>query len=722
VTVSELGPFQASQSGVAGAPTGFELINVSLSSLVGALSGPTHFDALLLPNGTIVEGQNEGGGTQDLVVAVANPTMDPTAPADATLETRVTFTNRSLPGIVKVCKIAGPGIDPNTPFVFEVRGTIQIPNPAPSGTINQFPAFSAPASVRFVEVLAGPANQGGNCTIVRDANNIATRFQIGTAVVVRELGALAPGVAFDPNPEIEPPTVEQLLDADGVLRDIRISRIRTFRLGPNGAVTPGDFAAASSTTGTTYGVNIRPNPDITPNTALATSDDRASSVGSIDLGRANVLARREEISFEFTDILFNPTELKICKIAGNGIDLGREFTFTVTLNPVLGGGAAPNNVNLLPAFTQQVTVQAGPADNGGFCTVVIPGTANTGSTGVVGGFFNVGDFVTITETLPTGIQVTGVTSTTTPLSGTGATRVAGALVDGTNVITVTNATGTPGLAAARFDFDGDHKSDASIFTPGTARWTYAASGNGNTAESFSFGRATDKLVAADYDGDGVTDRAVFRPENGQWYWLGSASNEYRITQWGQAGDIPLAGDFDGDNLADMVVFRPSNGTWYMNRTREGFAVFQFGVSTDKPVPADYDGDGKMDAAVFRGGQWFVYGTRNGFWVFNFGTSTDKPVPADYDGDGKADAAVIRSNGSAMTWYILGSAGRFDVINFGGSSDQPVPADYDGDRKTDMAVRSADGKWTIRRSSLADAGNEMSTINLGDGSDVAIPGL
>jgi hypothetical protein len=679
------------------------LINVQVVSENGLLTGGPLFDALLSGFNTITPGANEGGG----VAQVQAATTSPLDPSNATLETRVLFTNRALPGVVKVCKIAGPGIALNQPFAFEVRGNIQVPNPAPTGTIDQFTA----GTIRYVEVLAGPAAQGGNCTIVRDASGLASQFQIGTPVVVRELGAVTPP-AFVPNPLTEPATLEQLPDANGVLRDIRVSRVRAFIASQSGLISTAPFLPANVVY---QGVHINPNPDITPNTTLAASND-AGSVGSIDLGRTAIAARRSEVTLEFTDILFNPTEIKICKIAGNGIVQGTPFNFTVTADTVGG---------LLPSFTGNVTVQAGPGDQGGFCTVVPGALANGTGTGLVGGAFNSGSSVTITETGTN--NVTGITSTTTTIvrtPATGPTIVANPLVDGTNVFTFTNAAGTPGFAAARFDFDGDHKSDASIWTASQSRWTYAKSGSGNEQGTFTFGRATDILVPADYDGDGVYDRAVFRPENGSWYYLGSASGDYRIIQWGQAGDIPVAGDFDGDNLADFVVFRPSTGTWYLRRTSAGFSVFQFGVTTDKPVVADFDGDKKTDVAVFRPstGQWFIAGSSAGFVVYNFGVGTDKPVPADYDGDGKADVAVFRNNGAVGTWYILGSAGAYRVLDFGAGSDTAVPADYDGDGKTDLAVfRASEGKWMIRRSSLTDA-SEMSTISLGGSSDVALPSL
>jgi hypothetical protein len=664
--VSELGPALAAAAGP-GAPTGYELIGVT-SDPAGRVS-PVNFNARLNANGTVTNGANVGGGVVTALVVRTSPGPGGTAsdPNDATDETRLFFTNRSLPGLVKVCKIAGPGIDLNTPFTFEVRGT--------NG--------AGAAITRFVTVLAGPAPQGGNCNIVREDNGVETRFRVGTNVVVRELG----------------PTT--ITNAAGETGDVRISRIRGTRQAPNGTFEPAPFPAGPVTVN---GVTTNPNPDITPNAA-------AGDV-SADLGRAVLQVRREEIAFEFTNILFRPTVLKVCKIAGNGVAQGTVFNFTVTRDNVGG---------LLPSFTTTVAVAAGPGGAGqnGFCQIVDPGAAaNGGGNGLVGGAFNIGESITVTEAASAGTGVTAITSPTGAVTATLAARRADlVLVGPTTLVSFTNSVAT-GAEAVRFDFDGDRKSDASIFSPASARWTFAST-RYNDERSRSFGVSTDILVPADYDGDGITDVAVFRPSNGRWY-LNGSTQIYREFDWGQAGDIPQAGDFDGDGIADLTVFRPSNGMWYMKRSAEGFAIFQFGVSTDKPVAADYDGDKKMDAAVFRNGTWFIAGSSTGFVVRNFGIATDRAVPADYDGDGKADIAVYRGG----TWFISGTRGpSFDIYQHGTENDIPVPADYDGDGRTDLAVfRASEGKWLIRRSSQRDGASEMSTINLGGASDVAIPGL
>ena len=182
--------------------------------------------------------------------------------------------------------------------------------------------------------------------------------------------------------------------------------------------------------------------------------------------------------------------------------------------------------------------------------------------------------------------------------------------------------------------------------------------DGNISDGPVAGSPIARNRTADFDGDGKTDVSVFRPSSGQWFVSGTLGPTFRIYEFGTAADILTPGDFDGDGKTDFAVFRPSDSTWYL-RTKGGtFTTRQFGASGDIPAAADYNGDGKADLAVFRPstGVWYIAysDSLNSFATVNFGIDGDRPVVADYDGDGKADIAVWRpSNG---TWYVQGSAG------------------------------------------------------------------
>ncbi|HXG82805.1 MAG TPA: FG-GAP-like repeat-containing protein [Pyrinomonadaceae bacterium] len=280
---------------------------------------------------------------------------------------------------------------------------------------------------------------------------------------------------------------------------------------------------------------------------------------------------------------------------------------------------------------------------------------------------------------------------------------------------------TSGVAApparANADFNGDGKTDLSVFGPSNGFWYYLNSPD-NQYGAAQFGLSGDKPVPADFDGDKRTDFAVCR--NGVWYILKSRDNSVRITQFGLADDVPVPIDFDGDGKADIAVWRPSNGVWYYLRSSDGaFRAAQFGTRGDKPVAGDYDRDGKADLAVFRpsSGTWYILqSANNGFSAVQFGLAEDKPVPADYDGDGGTDIAVFRpSNG---VWYVLrGSDNKFQSAQFGQNGDIPVPGDYDGDGKTDFAVfRPSNGVWYILRS----LDNGFRALQFGAAGDVPIP--
>jgi len=250
---------------------------------------------------------------------------------------------------------------------------------------------------------------------------------------------------------------------------------------------------------------------------------------------------------------------------------------------------------------------------------------------------------------------------------------------------------------SRADFDGDNKTDISVFRPSEGNWYLNRSSAGFSAQHF--GIADDIPTPGDFDGDSKADLAVFRPSDGNWYRINSGNGQFSATHFGTSGDFPQSGDFDGDHKDDLAVFRPSTGTWYWIGSSNGQVnTVQFGLTGDLPVAEDYDGDGKDDIAVWRAstGVWYRLNSSNGqFFAVAFGLSADLPTPADFDGDNKTDIAVFRP--STGVWYRVNSSnGQFAAIAFGLNGDVPVPGDYDGDGKDDQAVYRG-GTWYLNRS-------------------------
>lgn len=233
-----------------------------------------------------------------------------------------------------------------------------------------------------------------------------------------------------------------------------------------------------------------------------------------------------------------------------------------------------------------------------------------------------------------------------------------------------NNFGQNGDLIAPADFDDDDKTDVAVFRAGV--W-YILNSSNAAFRAEQFGLPNDKPVPADYDGDGKADLAVFR--SGSWYIINSSNNQFRAVGWGLSDDLPVPGDFDGDGRADIAVFRPANGTWYLLQSTAGFSAINFGVAEDKPVVGDYDGDQKADVAVWRpsAGAWYLLRSTAGFTAQQFGITADVPTPGDFDGDGKTDVAVFRPENGV--WYLQQSQTGFKAVNFGTSGDKPVPAAF-----------------------------------------------
>lgn len=276
---------------------------------------------------------------------------------------------------------------------------------------------------------------------------------------------------------------------------------------------------------------------------------------------------------------------------------------------------------------------------------------------------------------------------------------------------------------APFDFDGDGKTDLSVFDLNSgeqADFRVIRSSN-DFQQVVQWGTSGDVAANADFDGDGKTDYSTFRPSDGTWYVLRSSDGGTVATRFGISTDLPVPADYDGDGKADVAVWRPATGVWYILRSTDGQAsAYQFGLSTDKPVNNDFDGDRKTDIAVWRpsNGTWYVARSSDaGFDIVPFGLAEDIPVSGDYDGDGRADLAVFRP--SSTIWYVLRSTAGFFATQFGRDIDIPMQADFDGDGRADIAVfRPTVKVWFALRSS----DGEVSTRPFGQGNERPVPGI
>ncbi len=242
---------------------------------------------------------------------------------------------------------------------------------------------------------------------------------------------------------------------------------------------------------------------------------------------------------------------------------------------------------------------------------------------------------------------------------------------------IVNDNFTPG------DFDGDGKTDVTIWRPGTATWYILQSSNA-TLRFEAFGQnGDDPSVIGDYDGDGKDDIALYRSgatsgDPSFWFWRTTANGPYSVVQWGQNGDFPGPGDYDGDGKNDFVIQRNNGGGqarfWRLFATGASDTLV-FGYPTDIIAPGDYDGDGKTDIVVVRpmSGQynWFVLPSIGGPYTQTVlgSSSTDFPVQGDYDGDGRTDIAIWKPNPGTFT--VNKSSGGLLEFNWGQNNDYPV---------------------------------------------------
>ena len=261
------------------------------------------------------------------------------------------------------------------------------------------------------------------------------------------------------------------------------------------------------------------------------------------------------------------------------------------------------------------------------------------------------------------------------------------------------------------DFDGDGKSDLSVWRGTDGNWLVANSGDGQvqaTPWGASYAPYNDVTVSGDYDGDGKTDLAVFRrggAQTGYWYIKQSSDGQVKSHFWGLGTDVPVPGDYDGDGKTDVAVWRGSVGAWYILRSSDGgieARTWGYAAVGDIPVPGDFDGDSRTDVAVFRRstGFWYIRRSSDSLTISTeWGVGTDVPVPGDYDGDGKTDLAVWR--GSEGAWHIIESGSallKTLTLVAAAPGDVPAVADYDGDGKADLALwQASTGTWTIKRS-------------------------
>jgi hypothetical protein len=142
------------------------------------------------------------------------------------------------------------------------------------------------------------------------------------------------------------------------------------------------------------------------------------------------------------------------------------------------------------------------------------------------------------------------------------------------------------------DYDGDGRTDLSVYKPvtpeegaGAENWRILLSSSDFTLSQSWRVDIGFVPVPGDYDGDGRTDPSVYDPETGSWFGHGFPPNATGPI-WGAPGDVPVPADYDGDGRTDVAVYRPTTGHWFILKSSTGFTTwdtFQWGNWGDVPI-------------------------------------------------------------------------------------------------------------------------------------------
>ncbi|MDD5679230.1 MAG: MBG domain-containing protein [Kiritimatiellae bacterium] len=259
--------------------------------------------------------------------------------------------------------------------------------------------------------------------------------------------------------------------------------------------------------------------------------------------------------------------------------------------------------------------------------------------------------------------------------------------------------------AAKWDFNGDGRSDVWYYHEPSGRWYYLMTSN--ALSTGVFGGPGWVGMPTDYDGDGKADFGLYEAASGTWKALISI-NGYGLvgtSGFGGPGYTLIDGDYDGDGKSDPALYQESTGTWLLLLSKYGYGLAGtsgFGQPGDIAVPADYDGDGITDLAIYRSstGAWMILQSGSGYQLLTvqFGISGYVPVPGAYNGQGHALIAIY-SDVSGY-WYIRTGPTEYYTVSFGQPGHVPMPADYDGDRYDDQCVfyrSSQDAIWYLWKS-------------------------
>ncbi|HYM60018.1 MAG TPA: hypothetical protein VEZ11_03905 [Thermoanaerobaculia bacterium] len=338
-------------------------------------------------------------------------------------ETIVDFTNSKIPtGVLEVCKDAAPGTTVTGSFSFNVSGAANNPYIVPVG------ACSGPILVQAGSVTVTEAPRAGFSLVDVETTPIDRLVSLnipgGSAVVTVNAGDVTSEtvVRFINGPATGTGQLKICKVAGaGVLlgQNFTITANGVSYTVPAGPAATGGYCVLDGTFPVGTNVTVQETPPAPYQVLNMTVNPSNRGVGAPIIvngnGQATVSIGTGFTEVTVTNIGSTKTgQLKICKVAGPGVAVGTNFTFSVG-SPATSG------------TTQTYTVPAGPPAEGGYC--------------VVDGTFPVGTGLTVTEVPTPGFAVSGISVNGTSLpSGTPSASIT--INSGITEVAFTNAQST----------------------------------------------------------------------------------------------------------------------------------------------------------------------------------------------------------------------------------------------------------------------------------------
>ena len=302
------------------------------------------------------------------------------------------------------------------------------------------------------------------------------------------------------------------------------------------------------------------------------------------------------------------------------------------------------------------------------------------------------------------------------------------------------------------DFDGDGKSDPTVWRGSTGIWYVKASSGTCPSQMTSIGGAGcqlqwggsafgDQPISGDFDADGKSDFIVIRPEYEpspaygsprvmkRWYIRYSSGPVYIIVGFGDLSDIADEADRDQNGYSDMLVYRPSVAGSFKFRVREftlpgTISIYDtFGYNPPSgasygspidPISKDYGSLGgpvsNPEAAAYL--RIINYTPSNNRTVWSLTPRGGAPLyqqddssvpfsdvvaPGNFGGGTGAELVLWR--GSSGNWRIRYLEGGLpdQNIQWGLSGDIPIAGDFImGDGVNEPTVwRPSEGNWYVK---------------------------